>query len=333
MITRMLGPLIALATFMAVCTGAKAACSTDSIAADIGKWTTGQLHAATPNVVTVMGGMRCDAKDLTGGSGARIVAAIRSVNGFEMRREGGGPGIAYAAAADKTTERRMGPSGSLEYSDVVLKDLADAADSKDVGIPLVLQGFRGTGLQNGVYSDTLTIEWKWTTCASFDQASTTCRRHANHSATTTHIVTMHVESRPPVVTMAVKTVHGDDRRRSSGGPSKPYRVMTVTIDNPDVVPIDPDSLVLEVPVDQIMTASDHAGGISTVEVIRGAEDGMHVAYRGMEDASDDVECTTDGKDWTTRPLDPSQIKSVRIRVRGALQPSKSVVVALFGART
>lgn len=330
MIARMLGPLIALATMMAVCTGAKAACSTDSIAADIGKWTTGQLNARAPNVVTVMGGMRCDANDLAEGSGARIVARIRSANGFEMRRAGGAS-IRYAASPDRTTADAMDRNGSIEYSNAALSGLATGSEQKAVGIPISFHGFHGVGLPSGTYSDVLTIEWRWTTCAQFDHAASTCRRHSHHSAETTHVMTMHVESRPPVVTMAVKTVHGDDRKRSTQTSTKPYRVMTVTVDNPDVVPIDADSIVLEVPVDQIMTASDHAGGISTVEVIRGAEDGMHVAYKGLDDASDDVECTVDGKDWTTRPVDPSQIRSVRIRVRGTLQPSKSVVVALFGS--
>ncbi len=106
--------------------------------------------------------------------------------------------------------------------------------------------------------------------------------------------------------------------------------MTVTVENPDVVPIDADSILLNVPVDQLMTVFDQTEGIKAIEVLHGAEDGMHVSYRGLRDPSDDVECSLDGKDWTLQPDDPSQVRSLRIRVRGTLQPSKSVVVALVG---
>ncbi|MBB3877792.1 hypothetical protein [Sphingomonas pseudosanguinis] len=332
MFTRMLGSLIAVIAFITIYSvAAEAACFADPIAtADVGRWTSGQLSTSRPATLSTLAGMRCDVAHLANDTETRIVATIRSANSFELRRAGVDARIRYIASSDRDNAHRITQGGSIEYTNAILQKLSVRTNGKAIAIPIRFLGFQGTGLPAGTYSDELTIEWHWRTCEDVEASTSVCRAHSDGTAITTLKLSMEVEARPPVVTMAVKTVFGDRGGTSSQVPSAPYRIMTVTVVNPDVVPIDADSILLNVPVDQIMMVSDQIEGIKAIEVLRGAEDGMHVSYRGLRDPSDDVECTLDGKDWTLQPTDPSQVRFVRIRVRGTLQPSKTVVVALVG---
>lgn len=329
MYARMVGRLIAFATFVAMCPAANATCSADAVAsADAGRWTSGQLSTGQAAMLATMAGMRCTDAHLAMGADTHVVATIRSANGFELRRDGSDARIGYVASADHDGNHPITQDSSVDYATLGARSLPASESAREIGLPISFRSFHSVGLPSGIYSDVITIEWRWRTCENADQSTAVCKSHSEGVATTNLTVSMKIDAKPPIVTMAAKTIH------ASAGAATPEarRIVTVMVENPDVVPIDADSIVLEIPIDQRMTISDHpAGAFKAIEVVRGVEDGMGVSYGGLGDPTDDVECTSDGKDWTLQPVDPSQVRSVRIRVRGALQPSKSVVIALAGS--
>lgn len=330
---RALGQLIAILIFFACCSEAKATCLADEIASgDAGRWTSGQLSNSQVSPLVAMAGMRCSAADFVPGANPQVTATVTSANGFELRLVGADASIGYVARANRDGAPPILQGGQIEFTAEDLPKLTPSGGGTDALIPISFASFRGQRLPAGRYSDVLTIEWRWRTCKAFSVLHSMCAAYQTSTARTVFSLSMEVDARPPIFTMSAKTITTSSAEAKFSRLHSSGRIVTVTVQNPDVVAIDPDSIVLNIPIDRQMLIADHFGGqAKAIEVIRGTEDGMRVYFGGLQDASDDVECTSDGIDWTLQPADPSLIRSVRIRVRGTLQPGKSVTVALTGA--
>ncbi len=173
------------------------------------------MSTSRPATLSTLAGMRCDATHLANDTETRIVATIRSANSFELRRAGVDARIRYIASSDRDDAHRITQGGSIEYTNAVLQKLPMRSIGKDIVIPIRFLGFQGTGLPAGTYSDELTIEWHWRTRDDVEASTSVCRAHSDGTAITTLRLSMEVGARPPVVTMAVKTVLGDRGRTLS----------------------------------------------------------------------------------------------------------------------
>lgn len=330
--TRTFGPFIAFAISLACFPEARATCLAHTTAsADAGRWTSGQLSTSKAAPLVTIVGMRCSAADLSPGADTQITATIKSANGFRLLQPGVDAAIDYVTSADHDGANSIPQNGAIDFMAAAVRNMSTTDAKSDVAMPISFRSFRGHRLAPGTYADVLTIEWRWRNCERAAAINSICKAHSTGSATTTFSLSMQVDARPPVVTITAKTTTGMESDKGFPASRMSRRIITVAVNNPDVVAIDPDSIVLNIPIDRHMLIADHVdGNARSIAVVRGAEDGMRVAFGGLQDASDDVECTADGVDWTLQPSDPTQIRSVRIRVRGTLQPGKSVAVALIG---
>jgi hypothetical protein len=225
----MVGRLIAFAAFVAICPAANATCSADAVAsADAGRWTSGQLSTGKATMLATLARMRCTDVHLAMGADTHVVATIRSANGFELRRDGSDARIGYVASADQDGTHPIPQGGLVDYATIASRSPPTSSGAREIGIPISFRSFRAIGLPSGIYSDVITIEWRWRTCEDADPSTAVCKSHSEGVGTTNLKVSMKVDPKPPIVTMAAKTVH------AAVGAETPEtrRIVTVMVETP-----------------------------------------------------------------------------------------------------
>jgi hypothetical protein len=310
---------------------AHAACTAaDTAFGDAGRWTSGQMANGQATSLTRSAGLHCSGALLTLISDNYVIATIHSANDFQLRRAGAPNAASYVASVTPDGTRPIPQDGSVNYADRTLLGLLGLGNATDVSIPISFVSFKGSGLITGTYSDTVTIRWRWKVCNGVNLLTLICLGYSEGSATTTYTLSMDVNGLPPIVTIATMTVY-DPIRRTTNPLAIPgsRQITTISVHNPDVVPLDPDTLAIELPTtpQQTVSLDPVEGQTAAVQLVQGAEDGMACRYGGAGDTTDDVEYS-DGSSWSFQPVSGAQIKSTRIRIRGSLKPSKSVSVTV-----
>lgn len=332
MLRRARDVLAVLTALVAMPQAASAACSAVATSTgDAGTWTSGQVANGVTENLTRAAGLNCSGALLTLVSDNQIVATVHSLNGFQLRKQGTSAYASYVASASPDGSYPFSQDSSVNYGDLRLIGLLGIGNSTSVDIPISFLAFRGSGLQTGTYTDVITITWRWRVCNGVNLLSLVCLFYETGSATTTYTLTMNVNGLPPIITIATATVYDPIRGRTNPLSIPGSRqITTVSITNPDVVPLDRDSLFVDLPTParQKVSLVPVEGQNFAVELVQGAQDGMSCTYGGPTDATDDVEFSADGTTWTLQPTDGAQVRSTRVRIRGTLQPSKSVSVTV-----
>lgn len=327
---RWLGAVLT-ATTLSIAQPACARCvATEAIEGDVGTWTGGQVSNRRVTTYTRSAGLDCSGALLTLASDNRITATVRSRNGFSLRRDGSEAEVSYLASAAPDGSFPYSQGGSINHTNRTLIGILGIGNSSDVRLPISLSSFKGNGLVSGTYVDVITIDWNWRVCEGLNLL-VLCLFYDQGSARTTYTIRMQVDALPPVISLETKTV-SDPIRGTSSPLAIPgsKQLTTIKVTNPDVVALDRDALVIEVPTPEGQSVSlvPVEGQTSPIELVQGGEDGMSLSYRNPSDTGDDVDFSSDGRDWSLIPSDPVRIRSTRLRLKGTLQPSKSVTVTL-----
>lgn len=310
---------------------AHAACSaTDAATGDAGRWTSGQVANGQASGITRSAGLRCTGALLTLISDNYVTATVNSANDFQMRRAGAPNAASYVASVTPDGSRPIPQGGTVNYADRSILGLLGLGNATDVSIPISFVSFKGSGLISGTYSDLITIRWRWRVCNGVNLLTLLCLSYSEGSATTIYTLSMEVNGLPPIITIATMTVY-DPIRRTTNPLAIPgsRHLTTVSVSNPDLVPMDPDTILIELPTpaNQKVSLDPVEGQTTAVQLTEGASDGMACRYGGASDTTDDVDYS-DGSNWGFMPVSGEQVRSTRIRIRGSLQPAKSVSVTV-----
>jgi hypothetical protein len=293
---------------------------------DMGVRTTGQAAAGTSQGYDAPAGLRCSGVLLSLLSSNRADAKVHSVNGFLLKSDAG-RSVSYVASPLADGSRPIPQDGTVNYADPALLALLTLGSAKDYDLPISFLRFKGSGLDGGVYRDTLHVDWDWRVCDGISLLNTVCLFYSQGRARTTINITMTIVDRRPVVTITTRTVR--DPINGVGGPKAiPGATVTstVVVTNPDVVPLDPDSVSVSIPVPDGMApdvASDDA-----VKLGEGSQ--MSLVYASATSRSDDVDfaCGAGSIDYACAPASGFVVTAIRTRLKGSLGPGETVTVTV-----
>lgn len=310
---------------------AEAGCATrDKAEYDIGTWTSGQAANGVVRSFDAPVGIRCSGPLLSLLGSNSVVARLRSENEFTLRSSGG-QRISYVASVTPDGSRPIEQGGTIQYGDPVLLALLGLNGRSEADLPISFVSFKGSGLKTGTYVDTIVVDWNWKVCDGVNLLGLVCLIYQEGSGRTTIVLTMSVVEKSPTVVMSARVVH-DPIRGSANPVSIPgaSRIASVMVTNPDVVPLDRDSVVLTLPVHstQRLAQSPVPGRASLYAVSQDTGRTMSVNYAAPASTGDDVEFSSDGgTTWTAVPdPDGGGVSAVRVRLRGSLQPGQSVTI-------
>jgi hypothetical protein len=327
---RILGILLALA-WVAYAAPAEAGCATrDKADYDLGTWTSGQTAKGVAETLTAPVGIRCTGPLLSLIGSNSVVAKVHSQNAFVLVSPNG-QRISYVASVTPDGKRPVAQDGEIQYGDPVLLALLGLNGRTEAELPISFAAFRGNGLRTGSYLDIIIVDWTWRVCDGVNVLGVLCVLYQQGTGRTTISLTMNVIEKSPTIVITARIVH-DPIRGTNNPLAVPgaSRLTHITITNPDVVPLDPDSVVLALPVDPRLKVSQTPvpGQDALYRVDRGSGSTMALSYVSADSTTDDVDFSSDaGATWTAvPPPDGSGVSAVRLRMKGILQPGESVTI-------
>lgn len=313
----------AIATFISG--PAYAGCSAlQSAEYDMGVRTSGQATAGTSQGYDAPAGLRCNGVLLSLLSSNRADAKVHSNNGFTLK-SAAGQSVSYVASPMPDGSRPIAQDGVVNYADPTLLSLLTLGSTTDFDLPISFLKFKGSGLNAGTYQDTVLVDWDWRVCDGVNLLNAVCLLYSQGKARTTITITMTIVDRRPIVTITTRTVV-DPVNGSAGAKAIPGAtvVTTIVVRNPDVVPLDPDTVTVALPVPSGMTPDIAA--TDAVKLTQG--DGMSLVYANATSTSDDVDFACGDANWTCAPASPQVVTSIRSRLKGSLKAGETLTVTV-----
>lgn len=292
---------------------------------DIGERTTGQAASGASQGYDASAGLSCSKVLIGLLSSNRVDATVRSLGGFRLT-SASGQSVSYVASPLPDGSRPISQGDTVNYADPALVSLLNLGSRTDFSLPISFLRLRGSGLAAGTYRDVVTVDWDWRVCDGVALLNLVCLFYSEGRARTTISLAVTILDRSPVVTIVTKTtsdpVNGTSAPKAIPGATV---VSTVVVTNPDVVALDPDGVVLTVPVPYGMRASV---GPSDIRLTQG--EGVSLSYGGPSAPDNDVDFACGEGGWTCDPSDAAAdlVTSVRAKVKGVLQAGAALTLAL-----
>lgn len=291
---------------------------------DMGVRTTGQAAAGASQSYDAPAGLKCSGVLLSLLSTNRADAKVHSNNGFMLKSDAG-QNVSYVASPLADGSQPIPQDGTVRYADPTLLSLLTISSSTDFDLPISFLKFKGSNLAATTYRDTVVVDWDWRVCDGVSLLNAVCLLYSQGKARTTIDISMTIVDRRPVVTITTKTVmdpvNGSKQAKSIPGSTV---VTTIVVDNPDVVALDTDSVVIAVPVPTGMTPA-----IAVADGIRLTQGtGMTLAYAGPASTADDVDFGCGDGSWTCSPVAATVVTSIRTRIKGTLKAGQSLTVTV-----
>jgi len=292
----------------------------------MGVRTTGQAAAGTSQSYDAAAGLRCSGVLLSLLSSNRAIAKIHSNNGFMLKSESG-QAVSYLASPLPDGSRPIAQDGTVNYADPTLLSLLTIGSATDFDLPISFLKFRGSGIDGGVYQDTILVDWDWRVCDGVNLVNLVCLFYSQGKARTTITIRMTIVDRRPTVTITTQTVY-DPINGANGAKAIPGATVTntIVITNPDVVPLDPDSISVAVPVPSGMSPN-----IASSDAIRLKEgSNMSLVYASATSQSDDVDfaCGAGTTDYTCTPASGFVVTAIKTRIKGILKAGETITVTV-----
>jgi hypothetical protein len=330
-VSRSLPRLLALfvAAFVTLAAGAAQACTTTPTAAtDFGTFSAQSVkQAAIPSQFS-RAGLSCP-------TSAIVLLGINYIRGKftsrnNMRLLSGTNSIAYTASADPGATVAFAQNGTIDYMQNNLLNVLGLLGGSNADLPVYVKPVGGTLPPQGVYTDRITMTWNWYLCPGVN-ALIVCLGTPDQGANVTTVidVTLTVGAKSVVLTTSTGTtwdpVNGTSNPKSLPGGK---RRLIVNVTNPDLVPVDTNTLGLNLAVPPgTAVALDGDGTVSTAFL--NFADGspassLAITYASPSSTTDDVDFSSDrGVSWTYIPMagnDASQsaVTNIRLRPRGAM---------------
>lgn len=299
---------------------------------DLGTWTSGQVAKGVAGNLTAPVGLRCSGPVLSLVGSNTVTARVHSDNGFRLVSDGGLQ-ITYAASATSDGTRPVAQDGRIEYGDPALLRLLGLGRRTEADLPISFVSFRGSGLRTGTYRDRIVVDWSWRVCDGVNLFNLICLFYQQGTGRTTIQLTMNVVERSPTIDITAQVVR-DPIRGTTNPLAIPgaQRLVRIRINNPDVVAIDENSLVVAVPVDPRLRLAQEpvVGQRGMYDLEKTPDSGISLLYAAPDSRTDDVDFSSDaGSTWDAVPrADGSGVNSVRLRMRGSMRPGETVTIQM-----
>jgi hypothetical protein len=322
--------LLAAAVLMLLA-GTAQACSVSTAGpADYGPYSPQAVKQAAVPVQTSPIGLKCQTPLVLLLSNNYIRGKLHSDNG--LRLVNGANSIAYTASADPAGSFKFTQDGTIDYMQNSLLDLLGLlGQNADLPISIKPTGVTlpsGAPPPIGVYTDRITMTWNYYVC-TLNLAGVCGGLKQGTNVTTVLNVKLTVSANSVVLTTSTGTtwdpVNGTTNPKALPGGK---RRMIVNVTNPDLVPVDKDTLGLNlwVPVGtSVALDGDGTTSGSFLNFTEGSPaSALAVNYATPGSATDDVDFSSDrGMSWNYVPVagdtvSQSAVTNVRVRPKGTM---------------
>ena len=320
---------ILVAVFLGLCAGGAQACTvTPAISTDFGTFCGQSVkQAAIPSQFS-RGGLNCQ-------TSAIVLLGVNYIRGkFQSRNNmklmSGTNTIAYTASADPGATVAFTQNGTVDYMQNNLLNVLGLLGGSNADLPIYVNPSGGVLPPPGVYTDRITMTWNWYLCPGVNALLVCLGTPSQGTNVTTVIdVTLTVGAKSILLTTSTGTtwdpVNGTSNPKALPGGK---RRLIVNAANPDLVPVDANTLSLNLAVPPgtlIALDGDGTGSGSFLNYANGTPAStLSLTYSSPGSTTDDVDFSSDrGASWTYVPAagdsaSQAAVTNIRVRPKGAM---------------
>lgn len=304
--------------------------------ADVGAYSPAAVATAAAPYVMTTGSFACASSSLLtllGGDSLKATVAAGTV--FTLTSTAGGTAT-YTPAADAAGTLPFTPGTTRTYINGTLLTIAD---STRMAPPIYIKPQSATTLAPGVYRGSFVIKWDWNFCTQLNVLAlciANTRDIGSKNATVNVVLT--VVDRSATVSITSKTTW-----EASASTNNPKAIpgsklrLTMTIANPDIVPLDLDTLALTLATPAGLRIALDGDGTGSGAVVQAGDTtgatNLSFTYTSPSSSSDDVDFSSGGANWSYAPVagDPvtqGMVTAVRFRPRGRMAAGSSYTISI-----
>lgn len=256
-----------------------------------------------------------------------ITGKFNSKNGMKLMS--GNNSISYTASAGRNNLAPYTQNGTVDYMQNNLLNLLGLLGGNNADLPIFVKPLGGTLPPPGVYTDQITMTWNWYLCPEVS-VLVVCLGTPVRGTNVTTVIDIKLTVGPKAVLLTTSTgttwdpINGTVNPKSLPGGR---RRLALNVTNPDLVPVDKDTLGLNVAIPggtTIALDGDGASGTFLGFTEGTPASSVSITYSAPNSTTDDVEFSSDrGSTWGYVPVlgnDASQaaVTNVRLRPKGTM---------------
>lgn len=297
--------------------------------------------AAVPNTKTA-GGFSCSSYSVLALlTGNFLKATIPAGTVLKLSSATSTDQITYRLFADQAATAELTPGTETTYMNGTVLNLLNLFGNGAIDVPVYMKLASTNLVAPGVYTGSFTIRWDWYFCSGIGALGLCIGTIDSGSKPATVNVTVTVVPKPLVVALDVGTMTWDPVNGTTQPKAIPggKRRVRLAITNPDIVPVEANTLRITLPTPTGMAVAldgdGTLGGSAPVQTTDGTPaSGLTLTYIAANSASDHVDFSNDaGATWTYSPVagnaaSQGAVSTVRLRPQGTMAAETSFTVSL-----
>lgn len=296
--------------------------------------------AAIPNTRTA-GGFSCSSYSLlTLLSGNFLKATIPAGTPLKLTSATTSDQISFRLFADEAGANELKAGTETWYMNGTVLNLLNLFGNGAIDVPVYFKMASTDLIAPGLYTGSFAIKWDWYFCSGIGALGLCIGTIDSGSKPATVNVTVMVEPKPLVVTLDAGTatwdpVNGVARPKAIPGSKRRVRV---TVTNPDIVPVEANTLRITVPTPPNMAIAldgDGSGAGAPVQTADGTPaSGLSLSYIAANNSGDHVDFSANaGAAWTYSPVpgdatSQGAVNAVRLRPQGEMTGESTFTISL-----
>ena len=303
----------------------------------VGNFSPAAIKAAAVPYTSTKGGFSCaSANVLTLLSGNFLRATVDSAAVLQLTS--GSNSVSYKLYADANGANELKPGTSTFYFNGTVLNLLNLFGNGAIDVPVYFKLSSADFVPPGTYTGSFSVQWEWLFCSGIGLLGACVGTLDQGNKPATVNVTLIVQPKPPTVAVTIgptswNIVEGTTNPKAIPGAK---RRMNLTITNPDIVPVEANTLhvVLPTPANMVV-ALDGDGTSSTVtQTSEGSPAStLTLSYASAGSTTDNVDFSTDGQGWSYAPTagnaaSQATVSHVRFRPQGTMVPGSSYTITM-----
>ncbi|MCD2324388.1 protein CsuE [Sphingomonas sp. IC-56] len=305
---------------------------------DLGSYSPGAIKDLAVTRVGKSGGIDCSGTVLSVLGGNVLTATISNTNSFKLT-SANKPDGAFQVYPSATSQTVFAENVAVNFLNPQVIDLLGLLGNSPSSIPLYIKPTSTTALMPGVYQGAFRVTWAWKFCSGV-WVGNSCTLGTRTEGTQSANIAFTVTVAPKPLTVAISSITTWDPVTQTTNPKAivgAKQRITIVVTNPDIIPADPNTVRIELPVQAGTAVALEGDGASSGSAIRFADgataSNLAFSYVGPGDMSDDVDFFSAGVGWAYVPTpgdaaSQSMVTKIRLKPRGTFAPRSSFSVTL-----
>ncbi len=305
---------------------------------NVGSYSPAALKLAAPKNIRTLGGFSCSSANiLTLLSGNFLKATVAAGTSLTLSSATTSDLVNYTLAADAAGTKPLVPGSETYYVNGVVLNLLNLGGNGAIDVPVHFSLSSAFPVAPGIYTGSFSITWDWYFCSGIGLLGLCIGAPDSGSKAVTVNITLTVAPKPVtlVVDPGTATWNPVEISNPKAIPGSKRRMM-LTLANPDIVPIDSNTLsvVMPVPAQGVIALDGDGTGGAVVQTVDGSTTStLTLSYVASTSTTDNVEFSTNGVTWTYAPVagnaaSQSAVTHVRFKPQGAMAPASSYAISI-----